>query len=201
MKSNEYSWHLRKTEISCNISACSTASGGLQTPANTSSKLGPGTLSLQGTYLHVQHSPESHQDPVSNAVLLPEPRGFTSTLPGSHQAAAVGSSALVHLRSLSPARQKDPGTCYPRVATTAELRLCEQTPSAFELLSTSYFGKCPRKKAARLQSCGSTGFNSCASLHGPPRPMSHMESVVQPPLNMWRRQRLENHRVQHGRDA
>lgn len=34
-----------------------------------------------------------------------------------------------------------------------------------------------------------------------PCPMSHMEPIVQPPLNTWRRQRLENHRVQHGRDA
>lgn len=47
---------------------------------------------------------------------------------------------------LPPARQKDPGKCHPHMATTAELRLREQTP--FELLSASYFGKWSQEKSS-----------------------------------------------------
>lgn len=50
-----------------------------------------------------------------------------------------------------------------------------------------------------LWSCGNVSFNACTSLHGAPRITRAL--TVQPPLHVWTRGELENHRIQHGRDT
>lgn len=201
MKSNKYSWHLRKTEISCNISACSTASGGLQTWANTSSKLGPGTLSLQGTYLHVQHSPQSHQDPASNAVLLPEPRGSP---PLCLAPARLQLWAAVPWPTFAASPRQGRRT----QANATHMWLPQQSYSCASKLPrplTCYLhlilANVPGKRQLTSSHVGARVSTAAPLYLVHPCPMSRMEAIVQPPLNMWTRQRLENHRVQLGRDA
>lgn len=75
MKSNEYSWHLRKTEISLNISACSTAPGALQTWVSTSSKLGPGHPVPVGHLPACAAQPREPAKPCQQPRAPPEPRG------------------------------------------------------------------------------------------------------------------------------
>lgn len=178
MKSNKYSWHLGNTDTNCNISSCPTAPGTLWALVSTSSKLAPGTPALRGTYLHVQPSLESPGPHLNPAWFLP---GCTC----AQQSPGADSQP-------PPSKAERPGQTPSRAAATTEL--CQQTPSAFQLVPALYLGKlCQGESSSHLCSCGNVSCNACTSLRGAP--------TVQPPLHVWTRGGLENHRIRRGRDT
>lgn len=168
MKSNKYSWHLGNTDTNRNISSCPTAPGTLWALVSASSKLGPGTPSLRGTYLHVQPSLESPGPHLHPAWFLPG-CGCGQAVPWSRFAAPSQQGRRTWANATWPA------------ATT---ELCQQTPPAFELLPAFILASCPREKVAHacvLWKCEFQWLHFSAWLP----PGSHVPHTVQPPLHVW----------------
>lgn len=151
MKSNKYSWHLRNTDTNQDISSCPAAPGTLW--ALVGSKLAPGTPALRGTYLHVQPSLERPGPHLHPAWFLP--------------GCSCGQQCPAPASQPPPSKAERPGQMPPGAAGTTEL--CQQTPSAFELLPAPYFGKLSQGgSSSHLWWCGSVSFNACTCLRGAP---------------------------------
>lgn len=82
-------------------------------------------------------------------------------------------------------------------ATTEQ---CQQTPLAFELLPVFILASCPREKAAHARVSWKCEFQ-CLHFSAWLPLGSHVPHAVLAPLHVWTRRRLENLRVQRGRDT
>lgn len=120
---------------------------------STSSKLGPaGHLPARMAQPRELAGPSQQPNASHRAQEL------TSTLPGSCQAAAIGSSALVLLRSLLPARQKNPSRCL--TGLPQQSYSCEQDPLC--VICIMFWQTVPGKKQLTPGRCGNMDFNTSA---------------------------------------
>lgn len=183
MKSNKYSWHLGNTDTNRNISSCPTAPGTLWALVSASSKLGPGTPSLRGTYLRVQPSLESPGPHLHPAWFLP--------------GCSCGQQCPGPASQPPPSKAGGPGQMPPGQLPQQSYL---QTPLAFELLPVFILASCPREKAAHACVSWKCEFQ-CLHFSAWLPLGSHVPHTVLAPLHVWTRRRPENLRVQRGRDT
>lgn len=152
MKSNKYSWHLGNTDTNRNISSCPTAPGTLWALVSASSKLGPGTPSLRGTYLRVQPSLESPGPHLHPAWFLP--------------GCSCGQQCPGPASQPPPSRAGGPGQMPP--SQLPQQSSASRLPWPLSCYLCLFWQAVPGRKQLTPVARGNVSFNACTSLPGCP---------------------------------